>query len=68
MHAHVSACVSIMVSFRRYVSTRSRGFLLISLQETKCNEKKKRKEQKKENYKKNQVMEMNKNENKVKTT
>ena len=30
--------------------------------------KKKRKEQKKENYKKNQVMEMNKNENKVKTT
>ena len=31
-------------------------------------QKKKRKEQKKENYKKNQVMEMNKNENKVKTT
>ena len=31
-------------------------------------QRKKRKEQKKENYKKNQVMEMNKNENKVKTT
>ena len=58
-----------MVYFRRYASSRPRGFLLVSFQKMKQNEKK----GKKESYKKNQVMEMkiktklkqNENKNKV---
>ena len=50
--------------FRRNVSSRSCGFLLVSFQKTKPNEKTKK--MKKENYKKNQVMKMNKMKTKLK--